>query len=68
MRNIYSILEETIRKKGKHKENTRYSKYKLEMKQTLAYVQVMSNMRQTSVKHEIVIIIEDVYQRMKNSG
>jgi len=68
MRNIYSILEETIRKKGKHKENTRYSKYKLEMKQTLAYVQVMSNMRQTSVKHEIVIIIEDIYQKMKNSG
>jgi len=31
------------------------------MEQTLVYVQVMSNMRQTSVEHEIVIIIENVY-------
>ena len=68
MRNVYGILEETTRKKGKHKEDTRYSKYKLEIKQTLAYIQVISNMGQISVEHEIVIITEDVYQRMKNSG
>ena len=45
MRNVYGIFEETTRKKEKHKENARCSKYESEMKQPLAHIQVISNMR-----------------------
>ena len=39
MRNIYSVLKETMRKKGgKHEKNIRYSKYELEMKQIPTHV------------------------------
>ena len=41
----------------KYEDNTRYSKYKSEIKQTLVHVQSMLNTRKTSVEYKIVIII-----------
>jgi len=39
-----------------YKKKTRYSKYKPKIKWTLTHVQVIANMRQTLIEHEIVII------------
>jgi len=50
----------------KHKENARYSKYELEMEQTLVHVQVISDTRQTSVEHEMIIIISILFLRLSN--
>ena len=41
----------------KHVENKRYSNYKSRVKQILTYVQGMLDMIQTSVKHEVVVVI-----------
>ena len=40
----------------KHEENIKHSKYESEIKQTLAHVQSMLNVRQISIEHEVVII------------
>jgi len=50
----------------KHKENARYSKYKSEIEQILVHVQVISDTRQTSVEHEMMIIISIPFLRLSN--
>ena len=41
------------------------SKYDLRIEQTLTYVQVISNIKQTSIEHEVVIVTRSLGDKMK---